>query len=104
MIIFFSSSEFWKSSLFKVKQDKFSLFNMKSFFSSSDICFDTIYTKFKFDPCINFDLEFLELLKCAIMPFVRIWKNTAHSTTIISKKMCSYPISRFSRGSIRLSE
>ncbi len=30
---------------------------------------------FKFDPCINFDLEFLELLKSAIVVFVRIWKN-----------------------------
>ena len=29
------------------------------------ICFDTIYTNFKFDLCINFDPEFLDLFKGA---------------------------------------
>ncbi len=46
-----------------------------------------IYTNLKFDPCINFDLEFLELLNCAIVAFISFLKNT-HSTTIISKKCC----------------
>ena len=30
-------------------------------------CFDTIYTNFKFNPCVNFDPEFLELPKGAIV-------------------------------------
>ncbi len=35
-------------------------------------CLNTIYTNFKFEPCLSFDLEFPELLKGAIVAFVRI--------------------------------
>ena len=45
------------------------------------ICFNTIYTNYKCDLCINFNLEFLEMPRGAIVAFVRIWKNT-DSTTI----------------------
>ncbi len=63
--------------------------------------FDTVCTNFKFDPCINFNLEFLKLFKGSIVAFVGIWKNT-HSTTIHQQKKSSTPFSRFSPGSIRL--
>ena len=33
--------------------------------------FDKIYTNFKFDPCINFDPEFIELPKGATHPGIR---------------------------------
>ena len=45
-------------------------------------CFDTLYTNFMLDPYVNFDLEFLNLPKGAIVAFVSMWKST--STTLRS--------------------